>query len=82
MNIMQSPNTGVGGKDHGGRRKLYRCGWCGHPTNADGNPLPVFNEADYQGAEQVDGECCREYESECEAAHENRLWRLRLESES
>ena len=80
MSPMQSPNTGVGGKNHGTRK--YRCGWCGHPTDADGNPLAVFNEADYQNAEQVNGECCRGYESECEAAHENRLWRLRFESES
>ena len=80
MNIMQSPNTGVGGKNHGTRK--YRCGWCGHPTDADGNPLAVFNEADYQNAEQVNGECCRESESEREAEHENRLWRLRFESES
>lgn len=19
--------------------KIYRCGWCGHPTDKDGNPL-------------------------------------------
>lgn len=60
MNIMQSPNTGVGGKDHGGRRKLYRCGWCGHPTNADGIPLPVFDpDMDLSEAEHVNGERCR-----------------------
>ena len=60
MNIMQSPNTGVSGKDHGGRRKLYRCGWCGHPASADGIPLPVFDpDMDLSEAEQVNGECCR-----------------------
>lgn len=60
--------------------RKYRCGWCGHPTDADGNPLAEFDEADYQNAEHVHGMGCCEHEDDYE--YENRLWRLRFESES
>lgn len=46
--------------------ELYRCGWCGQPTNKDGDVLTmsqiglVSDLARWDGAESVHGECCRE----------------------
>lgn len=48
--------------------KLYRCGWCGHPTNNYGNPLNEFNITDYEdSANEVDlvpGVCCEDKQQE------------------
>ena len=45
--------------------KIYRCGWCGLPTDENGNPLEgdEFKEAElaiFEGApfEHVQGACC------------------------
>lgn len=42
--------------------KLYRCGWCGSPTNKKGHCLtPEQANAmtgDWNTAEQIDGDCC------------------------
>ncbi len=42
--------------------KLYMCGWCGQPTNQDGDPLPLHEinalKADWNKAELLDGLCC------------------------
>ena len=44
---------------------VYRCGWCGTPCAKDGSPLDIDflkqeNKDDYDKAEAVHGECCRE----------------------
>ena len=45
--------------------KLYRCGWCGQPTNKDGEPLTISqielvkDLKRWDEAEQTPGECCR-----------------------
>jgi len=48
--------------------KIYRCGWCGHPTDKDGNCLQneSFKKAvsiletygDVKHTHLVNGECC------------------------
>lgn len=43
--------------------KIYRCGWCGHPTDRDGEPIqqdPAGYLLAHQDAteELVQGECC------------------------
>ena len=52
--------------------KIYRCGYCGQPTDKDGNPLtaeecePISVE-ELDNAELVHGYCCLiEYEPEPE----------------
>jgi len=50
------------------RKQLYRCGWCGHPTDEHGEPLkPADPAAGWSDAEKarydeaskhVDGKCC------------------------
>ena len=42
----------------------YRCGWCGQPTDEDGNPLSIeecekLTEEQLNNAEMVHGDCCR-----------------------
>lgn len=53
--------------------KIYRCGWCGHPTDKDGNCLKdeafkkAINMIEKYGdnhTKQVNGECCPPYEEE------------------
>lgn len=43
--------------------KLYRCGWCGRPTNEYGNVLNEFDPNDYEDKEndvwRVQGDCCK-----------------------
>lgn len=47
--------------------KRYRCGWCGFPTDDEGNPLMTYEEADeidfdlpeWRHAEHTPGVCCR-----------------------
>ena len=45
------------------RSVIYRCGWCGRPTNSDGNVLDVdpgvymANHADAMTV-NVNGKCC------------------------
>ena len=52
--------------------RLYRCGWCGYPTNAGGGPLPkvkceqAMRIIDHWGhqthrfVKKVHGICCRD----------------------
>lgn len=43
---------------------LYRCGWCGQPTDKDGAVLPMSqvglteNSAEWDKATPTNGECC------------------------
>ena len=45
---------------------FYRCGWCGHPTDKDGNPIHTDAPSAYVDAmtkagakeEQLNGACC------------------------
>jgi hypothetical protein len=42
---------------------FYRCGWCGQPTDKDGNPLDIeicklITEEQLNSAELVHGYCC------------------------
>ena len=47
--------------------KCFRCGYCGQPTDYLGAviALDVINEmnADWEKAEQVHGECCRDQQA-------------------
>jgi hypothetical protein len=43
--------------------KIHRCGWCGHPTDQDGDPIqqdPAAYLRAHADAEEVlvDGACC------------------------
>ena len=42
--------------------KLYRCGWCGAPTDEKGHCLTPEQanamEGDWDAAEQTNGDCC------------------------
>lgn len=44
------------------KEQIYRCGWCGHPTDKEGKclPNPVEYIKENEGAEEVliNGECC------------------------
>lgn len=50
--------------------ELYRCGWCGQPTEQDGTVLTmsqiglVSDIARWDTAESVHGECCAQREQE------------------
>jgi hypothetical protein len=41
---------------------LYRCGWCGSPTDNDGNRLTIEQansmNGDWNTAEPTNGKCC------------------------
>jgi hypothetical protein len=44
--------------------KPFRCGYCGTPTDAEGNVLFDYDKSlDWDHAEQSQGECCREERS-------------------
>jgi hypothetical protein len=38
--------------------KSFRCGWCGHPTDANGEPLRDISQWVEKGAELLNGNCC------------------------
>lgn len=43
--------------------KFYRCGWCGNPTNKDGEcykleDIPKASKEKWDKATPVNGECC------------------------
>ena len=42
----------------------FRCGWCGQPTDKDGQVLPLETikamNVDWDKAEQTHGDCCRQ----------------------
>lgn len=45
------------------KHKFYRCGWCGQPTDKDGNPLDIevcktITDEQLNNAELVHGYCC------------------------
>jgi len=46
----------------------YRCGWCGIRVTEDGAVIPREKadamKVDWEGAQQVNGDCCRENEIE------------------
>lgn len=50
--------------------KIFRCGWCGFPTNKYGNPIDCdpkiyLEENKYSEVEHTHGECCQhEHESQ------------------
>ena len=42
---------------------FYRCGWCGQPTNKDGQPLTIdeckqLTDEQLNSAELLNGDCC------------------------
>ncbi|WP_422138343.1 hypothetical protein [Endozoicomonas sp. ALC020] len=46
------------------RTELYRCGWCGQPTNKDGEPLTMSQivltkDTKWDAAKLVNGVCCK-----------------------
>ena len=46
--------------------KLYRCGWCGSPTNKSGKcyelaDIPNVSNERWDKAIKVTGECCTKY---------------------
>ena len=59
---------------------IFRCGWCGHPTDKDGNcirenPSEYLKEHEGAKEELINGECCphghspeQAYISECKQA--------------
>ena len=38
--------------------KHFRCGWCGHPTDATGEPLRDLSDWQETVAELLNGACC------------------------
>jgi hypothetical protein len=66
--------------------KLYRCGWCGSPTDERGHCLtPEQANAmtgDWDAAEQTNGDCCPNGDGQAEAdARRDALRRYEWEQE-
>lgn len=36
----------------------YRCGWCGHPVDLEGNRIPFDLSDDMSCVVNIDGNCC------------------------
>ena len=67
--------------------KVFRCGWCGNPTDSEGNCITeevanAIAEADWENAEAVQGKCCPNGDGQAVADARRDAWEREMRADA